>query len=133
MNEACLDLQQAGMIIFSLRRSRLLAQTRRADSKSGRCPYLPPKDKEERLLDFRDQILVSKHSKAMSKLTLINWVFSRLNQKTLKISSMLANSRTSVPITLRVAASSKHRYVGLCSWICSPEIHSWITARHVAV
>lgn len=58
MNEACLDLQKAGTIVFYPRRSRPLAQAHLVDSKSGRCPYLPPKDKEERLLDFRDQILV---------------------------------------------------------------------------
>jgi hypothetical protein len=36
--------------------SLLMAQS--IDSKTGRCSYLPPKEREDGMLDLRDQILV---------------------------------------------------------------------------
>jgi hypothetical protein len=39
------------------RLSLLIGQS--IDSKTGRCPYLPPKEREDGMLDLRDQILVS--------------------------------------------------------------------------
>jgi hypothetical protein len=37
----------------------LETQRNPADAKKGRCPFLPPKDSQDAMLDYRDQILVS--------------------------------------------------------------------------
>lgn len=58
MNEACLDLQKTGKCIIMIVRFKADARSPE-DSKAGRCSYLPPKEREDMMLDFRDQILVS--------------------------------------------------------------------------
>ena len=86
MNEACLDLQKAGEFAIETRlyvKSLYFCRLNK-DSKAGRCAYLPPREKEDKMLDFRDQILVRSNGSALLCLPLTFQL--RLIRKISKIS-----------------------------------------------
>ncbi len=76
LDESCREMLNGKRLLVSF--PRLLNVSSESDEK--RCPYLPPTGDEERMLDFRDQILV----RAIFRAELFHLTLVRPRRRTLK-------------------------------------------------